>query len=127
LREVGDQLTAMAASQSGGGVAVDVSRHLAETAAQAAKKLDGGVDATLADLKGFARRRPGLFLLGAIGAGFAAGRLIKAADSHAIIEAAKPDDGKPAVTPPLSFAPADQGNALALSAVGSADSRGEMS
>ena len=61
------------------------------------------------------------------GAGFAAGRLIKAADSHAIIEAAKPDDGKPAVTPPLSFAPADQSNALALSAVGSADSRSEMS
>lgn len=93
LRDVGGQLRSMAQSQSGGGVAVDVSRQLSDAAHRVAEKLEvGGVDDVLADVKRFARRRPGLFLLGAAGAGFAAGRLLKAADTQSLMEAARDSD-----------------------------------
>jgi hypothetical protein len=36
-----------------------------------------GLDGVLTDVSGFARRRPGLFLLAAAGAGFVAGRLVR--------------------------------------------------
>jgi len=90
LRDIGGQLQSMADSQIDGGAAVDMSRQLADAAARVADKLEtGGVEATLADVKNFARRRPGLFLVGAIGAGFVAGRLLKAADTHSLMEAVK--------------------------------------
>jgi hypothetical protein len=96
LRDIGGQLQAMADSQTGGGTAVDMSRQLADAATRAADRLEtGGVDATLTDLKGFARRRPGLFLVGALGAGFVAGRLLKAADTHSLMEAAKDTSDDP--------------------------------
>jgi hypothetical protein len=102
LRELGGQLQSMAQSQTGGGVAVDVSRQLAGTASRVADKLEtGGVDATLADIKSFARRRPGMFLVGAIGAGFAVGRLLKAADTHSLVEAVKGDDHAAGAAPAL--------------------------
>ena len=106
LRDIGGQLQAMAESQSGGGVTVDMSRQLADTATRAADKLEtGGVDAALADLKRFARRRPGLFLMGAMGAGFAAGRLLKAADTHSLLEAAQhSSDDSPVLPEPRSLA-----------------------
>ncbi len=103
LRDIGGQLQSMAQSQTGGGVAVDMSRQLADTASRVADKLEtGGVDATLADVKSFARRRPGMFLAGAIGAGFVVGRLLKAADTHSLMEAAKDEhgDGAPALPQP---------------------------
>src|SRR5688572_1517131 len=57
LRDIGGQLQSMAESQTGGGVAVDMSRQLAGTASRVADKLEtGGVDASLADIKSFARR-----------------------------------------------------------------------
>lgn len=100
LRDIGGQLQAMADSQAGGGTAVDMSRQLADAATRVADKLEtGGVDATLADVKSFARRRPGLFLVGAIGAGFVAGRLLKAADTHSLMEAARDNsDDRPALS-----------------------------
>lgn len=39
---------------------------------------DGGVDGVASDITAFARRRPGLFLLGCAGAGFAVGRMVRA-------------------------------------------------
>lgn len=106
LREIGGQLRSMADTQPAGGVAVDMGRQLADTATRAADKLEtGGVDATLTDLKRFARRRPGLFLMGAMGAGFAAGRLLKAADTHSLIEAAQhSSDDSPVLPEPRSLA-----------------------
>ena len=90
LRDIGGQLQSMAESQTGGGTAVDMGRQLADAATRVAAKLEtGGVDATLADVKSFARRRPALFLAGAMAAGFVAGRLLKAADTHSLMEAAK--------------------------------------
>ncbi|MEO8694426.1 MAG: hypothetical protein ABI658_12970 [Acidimicrobiales bacterium] len=107
MREIGGQLRSMSQSQSGGGMAVDVSRQLSDAANRAAEKLDtGGIDDVLTDLKRFARRRPGLFLAGAVGAGFAAGRLLKAADTHSLMEAAHTSNDEratpaaPALAPP---------------------------
>jgi len=103
MREVGSQLHSMAQSQSGGGVAVDVTRQLSDAAHRAAQKLDtGGVDDVLADLKRFARRRPGLFLVGAVGAGFAVGRLLKAADTHSLMQAAQPSHEDSSAMPAAS-------------------------
>ena len=84
---------------------MDMSRQLADTASRAADKLEsGGVDVALADLKGFARRRPGLFLMGAVAAGFATGRLLKAADTHALMDAAQPSsEDTPALPQPRSI------------------------
>ena len=84
----------MTQKQSDGGIAVDLGRQLADTAERAASKLDdGGVDAVMSDLKRFARRRPAVFLAGALGAGFVAGRLLKAADTHSLMQAVTHGDG----------------------------------
>ena len=45
----------------------------------------------ITDLKRFARQRPGAFLAGALATGFVTGRLLKAADTHSLMEAAKQD------------------------------------
>ena len=98
LRDIGGQLRSMADTQTGGGMVVDLSQQLARSATRAADKLDdGGLDATLLDLKHLARRRPGLFLIGAMGAGFAAGRLLKAVDTHALVEAGQQPTQDPRV------------------------------
>ena len=100
LRDIGGQLQSMAESQMGGGTAVDMSRQLAGGATRLADKLEtGGVDATLADVKSFARRRPGVFLAAALGAGFVAGRLLKAADTQSLMEAAKEPSNGPRALP----------------------------
>jgi len=110
MRDVSGQLSSMAQSQPGGGMAVDVSRQLSDAAKRAADKLEtGGIDDVLTDLKQFARRRPGLFLVGAIGAGFAAGRLLKAADTHSLMQAAQnqaqsPADGSSTMPAPRALA-----------------------
>jgi hypothetical protein len=90
LRDVGQQLRSMAQSQPEGGVAVNMTEQLAETTAHLAQRLDdGGIDAALTDAARFARRRPALFLASAMGAGFAVGRLLKAADTHSLMETAR--------------------------------------
>lgn len=43
---------------------------------------DGGFDGVMADVQGFARRRPGLFLLGAAAVGFGMGRMLRAGAAH---------------------------------------------
>jgi ElaB/YqjD/DUF883 family membrane-anchored ribosome-binding protein len=58
----------------------------------------GGPEAMLADVKRFARQRPGLFVLGAVGAGFVAGRLLRNVDKQAIADAAKGEDTSPVST-----------------------------
>jgi hypothetical protein len=97
LRDIADQLRSMAEGRGAtAGVVGDVTGQLASTAQRAASRLDeGGLDAMMADVKRFARNRPGTFIVAAVGAGFVAGRLIKAADTHALIEAAKPSDSEP--------------------------------
>ena len=60
--------------------------------AMARRLQQGGPDVLLADVKRFARRRPGLFIMGAVGAGFVAGRLLRNVDKQAIADAAKGED-----------------------------------
>jgi hypothetical protein len=61
------------------GLAGDYARQAGDRVSQFAGRLqDGGFDGLVQDVRSFARRRPGLFLIGAAAAGFAAGRMIRA-------------------------------------------------
>ena len=119
LKDMSEQLRSMADGRGpASGMVGDLTSQLASTTSNLATRLDeGGLDAALGDVKRFARNRPVLFLAAAAGAGFMAGRLIKAADTHALTEALKPSDdsdtggggggfgstGQPAMTaPPVS-------------------------
>lgn len=72
-----DELRTM--SDAGGeGVAHDYARQASESLDRVGARLAGeGVDGVVADLRRTARNRPGLFLLGALGAGVAVGRLVR--------------------------------------------------
>jgi len=91
MREMSQQLDSLARGDGAApGMVSDVVNQLASTVRRGAERLEsGGFDATVADLKRYARRRPGMFLLGAVGAGFVAGRLVKAVDTHAVMDAAR--------------------------------------
>ena len=86
------------ASAEHGGVAATAVCGVADQVDRGARRLsEGDLDTALDDVKRFARNRPGTFLLGAVGAGFAVGRLLRHADLKEIGHAAKPagDDGSP--------------------------------
>jgi D-Tyr-tRNAtyr deacylase len=91
VREVSQQLHAV--TQQGAtpsGIVADVADQAAEVAARFADRLDGrSPEDLLGEVRTFARRRPGIFLAGAVGAGFLAGRLVKAIDTGSVAEAAK--------------------------------------
>jgi hypothetical protein len=62
----------------------DYTNRAADKVAEVADRFDErGLEGALEDAKAFARRRPGVFLLGAGIAGFAAGRLLRGASSAA--------------------------------------------
>jgi len=78
LQTAADDLESMAAD--GKGLASDVVRRVADQAHQLSGRLDGREPRDLLDdVRGFARRRPGAFLLGAVAAGVVAGRLARGA------------------------------------------------
>lgn len=82
------------------GVAGDVARQVADKVRSLSEHLDGREPSDLLeDVRDFARRRPGLFLLGALGAGIAVGRLARGAKD------ANSDTGAQSVrtTPPSSL------------------------
>jgi hypothetical protein len=65
-----------------------------------------GPEMMLEDLKRFARRRPGVFVFGALGAGFVVGRFIRNVDRQAISDAVKGNgngNGSSGVTPALPY------------------------
>lgn len=72
-----DELRTM--SDAGGtGVAHDYARQASESLDRVGARLAGeGIDGVVADLKRTARNRPGLFLLGAVGAGVVVGRVMR--------------------------------------------------
>lgn len=99
LHGVGDQLKAMAQASDQPGMASDLAHQGADKAHEFASWLEnrdpGGV---LEEVRSYARRRPGMFLAVALGAGLIAGRLARGL-------AADPDDvgaenGPGAKTPP---------------------------
>lgn len=79
VRSLGEELQTMASSSDSSGIAAEVVR-------QAATRVQGVADwlesrepqDLLEDARNFARRKPGVFLLGAAAAGLAAGRLTRA-------------------------------------------------
>ena len=86
LREAARQMQKMADNSGESGMVVDLSRDAGQRIEALAQRIEhGGVDRIVADVKAAARRRPGTFLLGAMAAGFAVGRLVRDA------QAAEPD------------------------------------
>jgi vacuolar-type H+-ATPase subunit H len=81
LRTFGDDLDKMAnGEQAGGGMAQDVARQVADRARELSSRMDGREPTELLDeVRSFARRKPGTFLLGALAAGVVAGRLARGA------------------------------------------------
>jgi hypothetical protein len=92
LVAAGNELTAMAESSDQDGPVTHAARDLGRRATAMGERLQqGGYRALAGDLKGFARERPGTFLLAAVGAGFAVGRIVRNADTKSIMQAAGAD------------------------------------
>jgi hypothetical protein len=80
LRSLGDELRSMGANSEQGGVASELVTQAADRTHGVADWLDGRQpEDLLEELRRFARRRPGAFLLGALAAGVVAGRLTRGA------------------------------------------------
>ncbi len=94
LRSISHELESMASASDQPGVATDLVRQAADRSSAVAGWLDGrDPGSLLAEVKSFARERPGTFLMLAAGAGLLAGRLSRS------LSAGAPDTGAP-TTPP---------------------------
>ena len=87
LLSLSDELSTMADGHGQSGLAADLARHTASRARDAGQWLDGRRPVQVVEeLQSFARRKPGVFIVLAAGAGLIAGRLsrgLKAASSEA--------------------------------------------
>jgi hypothetical protein len=80
VRSLAGEINGMASRSDQQGPATEIALQIADKTQALAGYLDGTTpEAVLEDLRTFARRKPGLFLLGAAGVGFLAGRLVKGA------------------------------------------------
>ena len=81
LTTFGDDIEKMAnGEQTNGGMAQDLARQVAQRARDLGNRIDGREPVELLDeVRSFARRRPGTFLIGALAAGVVAGRLTRGA------------------------------------------------
>jgi hypothetical protein len=78
LRSLGDELGGITAGSQQSGVATEAASQLRDRVRGAADWLEGREPGDLIEeLRSFARRRPGAFLLGAVAAGVVAGRLTR--------------------------------------------------
>lgn len=80
LRTLSDEVTALAEGRPDeAGPLVGLLHDAQQKVSGYAERLEnGGTQGLIDDVSSFARRRPGLFLAGAIGAGFVVGRLVRA-------------------------------------------------
>lgn len=105
LRSVGDELGSMASNSSGTGVASDLVQQVSTRLSSAATWLgDRDPGSVLDEVKRFARRRPGTFILGAAVIGIAVGRLTRALAANAADD--KAADGNSANAGPRALTPA---------------------
>jgi hypothetical protein len=96
MRDIGGQLDGVKRGEAPSGAVATVLSEAADRTNRLAARLDqDGIDAVAGDVKAFARRRPGVFLLSAFGLGIVAGRALRNADTHALVEAAKPSGPEP--------------------------------
>ncbi|MFN8040153.1 MAG: hypothetical protein U0Q07_13160 [Acidimicrobiales bacterium] len=79
LHTVADDVTALAEGRPReGAAATTLARRGGEQLDRIATRLEhGGSQVLLSDVRRFARRRPGVFLVGALGAGFVVGRMLR--------------------------------------------------
>lgn len=78
LHSASHELSDMARNSQQSGIATEVTQEVAQRLSRTASWLEAREPADIvADLRGFARREPALFLLGAAGAGFLIGRLVR--------------------------------------------------
>jgi len=104
LRSVSDELSSMAGSADGGGVATELVRNLSGRAGSVASWLDGrDPGSLLTEVKSFAARKPGTFIAIAAGAGILAGRLAKSLAAEAKNDA--PSTGSSSEAAPSLDAP----------------------
>ena len=116
-RELTDVAHGNAAPQ---GAVADVAAELGSAVSRLGEKLqDRGLDGVLAEVKDFSRRRPGAFLVTAMGLGLVCGRVLRNADTQSLMEAAKPttDDAAPNAGSPAAGDGA-QGEAIDLTGLG---------
>jgi hypothetical protein len=93
LRTFGDDLEEMA-TKGNGGMAADLVREGSSRARTLASRLDGREPRDLLDeVRSFARRKPGTFLLGALAAGVVAGRLTRGAKDGTSADTHRPEVG----------------------------------
>ena len=107
LRSVSDELDSLTANAQNPGLAVDLLNQVSTRLSGAASWLgDRDPGAVLSEVKSFARRKPGTFIIGAAVLGIVAGRLTRAlaanaSDEHADAKAAGPgvaaSNGRPAL------------------------------
>ncbi len=107
LHDLAGELDRMAEGTDSPGVATDLTRQASERVHAVAEWLDHREPGQLLDeVRGFARRRPGTFLVGAVIAGALAGRLTRAAvagkpeDDHQQHTGAAPGPAAPALPTP---------------------------
>jgi Rod binding domain-containing protein len=80
LHSVSNDLEQMASQSGGSGLAADLVRQVSQRTRTLGDHVDGREPAELLDdVRAYARRRPGTFLLGALAAGVVAGRLTRGA------------------------------------------------
>ncbi|MEV5463243.1 hypothetical protein [Streptomyces sp. NPDC002788] len=104
LRQWADDMAGLAENARSDSPARSLAAQAASGGHRAADYLDKqGVDGVLTDVQDFARRRPGMFLGGALLAGLAVGRLVKAAKSDGSAQGAQqpaaPASGQPTALP----------------------------
>ena len=98
LRTFGDDLEEMA-TQGNGGMAANLAHEGSARARTLASRLDGREPRDLLDdMRSFARRKPGTFLLGALAAGVVAGRLTRGAKDGASAHTHRPEAGTEVAT-----------------------------
>jgi len=79
MRSVSEDLNAMASQSSASGIATDLARQVSTRLSAASNWLDDrDPGAVLEEVKRFARRKPGTFILGALVVGVVVGRLTRA-------------------------------------------------
>ena len=98
LRALSEQMDGVLKGKAPEGATADFVRQAADRTQSLAQSLeDRDPEELLEDVRRFARQRPGVFLAGAVGLGFVAGRFLRAVNTRSLVDAAKsgasPDQG----------------------------------